>query len=133
MNEQTLIDECAELSEYSEFAAKAQAVWCRAHLKDKKALRVANDFFFGNPRAMGVAARDMGQYFTDEYTATLEEYLCMFAIGSVPGKNVRALLAAEWKSHTLSYAEVKERAEAIKQRPSKDKEPKVCKNCGAPI
>jgi hypothetical protein len=114
--QETLYAAAEQLTGYNALALKAMAQWAYDFRKDKEAMRIASGMWGHNARTLAKAYGLFGNEFNRG--VSVDETLSLIAMASLP-EHEAALLAEQWKSHTLPYWEIRERVDARKKRPSK--------------
>jgi hypothetical protein len=128
MNEQTQ-QEIYDLAGYDALTLVGQCQWAARHT-DAEARKLAAKEWGRKPRHLA--------YVWDNFRSELDRGISRHEIQSLIliaslNKFERPLLFQQWKDTTMSYAQVQQAVSERRAIKSKDKEPKVCKNCGAPI
>ncbi len=130
MNEQ-LYAQALELEKYDAATLMAKGLLAYQSRDNRDDMKTLSAAWGRNARCYARAVDYCGDMF--EYNAyadySVDEYLTIFAIGSV-SRHDAATLLQDWLDHTLAYHEVRARVDSLKQRKPKEKKVKTCPHCG---
>lgn len=120
--------EAQEIRGYEEQSIKAMCLYAAAHpsKQDRKAIRAAWDC---DPRPYARAVDMMPGWFEPSYTVSKFELLSLIKIAGVKNKFARALLAEEWQRLTLSFDDVRAKADEVNKPKTRVKQEKRCPHC----
>jgi hypothetical protein len=124
-----IFEEAQAIRGYEEQSIKAMCLYANLHQSKQERQEIKAAWDGADPKPYARAVDMMPGWFNGSTDASKWELLSLIKIAGVRNKFARALLAEEWRRLTMSYDDVRERADAVNKPKPREKKVKHCPHC----